>query len=230
VILAPSTSAGKLELGRPLEEDPDPPALFNIPTVVAYASFPSTESLSGDERSSIDSVESSVTSAAGTALGACSQESALQVDRQPARNGFYENCTASRSTHFDSVEVAEDCAGEEECKGYDEVFVDDDLAETIFEVERGSDESIYESDPDVPAHRWLKFAIEFVWLHKLPNTIKEMEEEDGNGEIRGVREVEELDVVDQVKVLTPVPELVEHAPTPPPQAEGVFRLSRPLPF
>ncbi|KAF5348845.1 hypothetical protein D9756_009803 [Leucocoprinus leucothites] len=196
-IYVPSTLPNKPVPQRTVEEDPGLGVLthnmFDISTAIDRASSPSSESVSDDDRSSLDhSLESSATSGDKERSNAACKSDISHVEREQTRNGFYENVSATQSTQFDSVEVAEDGIGQgDQWEGHPEMFADDDLAETMFEVEQSSDESIYEDDPEIPSHRWLKFAIEFVWLHKLPNTIKEMDEDEGLEDIPGVKEVEE---------------------------------------
>ncbi|KAJ3565195.1 hypothetical protein NP233_g7792 [Leucocoprinus birnbaumii] len=224
-IYVPSTLPTKIEPRRTVEEHPPLGPLvhntFDISTALDRASSPSSESVSDDDASSLNhSLDSSATSSGHRGISAPKSD-VSHTERQQVRNGFYENCGATRSTQFDSVEVAEDGVGEEEqWEGHSEVFVDDDLAETVFEAEPVSDDSLYEDDPDIPSHRWLKVAIEFVWLHKLPNTINEMDEDDMIGEVRAVKEAQEVDPVDQFEMRAPVPELFQHAPTPPPPEPG----------
>lgn len=75
---------------------------------------------------------------------------------------------------------------------------EDDTNRDADSGETNSDnDSIYEDDPEVPAHHKLKRATEFVWFNLVPHIISEEEREEGSMELH----VEQAEVVRSVPII-----------------------------
>lgn len=153
------------------------------------------------------------------------QATTSMVDNRPAEQGAIveamEGALNDQTETDESSEIHSPQEEQDRDHHFRQFFSNVDINETEIEIETSSDEGIYEGDPDVPAHRWLKFAIEFVWLHKLPNTIQElqeMEEEEIAREVRGIKGFGKFGEPEESPGLYAAghtPEIIEHPPTPP---------------